>query len=269
MYIFDSVLTDELSRTVADEPIPGEVLLRMPEWCIYIMVAEGVLTDWGLNGAFAFLSYDETKHDSALRFLLDMDDDRLLATFPICLNGGSVQECVERAAAEAGHALATAGRGKELDELSHIDLAQFSRALAPLVNLVLYICSANADIVDSDSGLTAPSRPMPAKTRKGPRMFPPDEVASWEVGFRVGTAVRRIREQRDEAASERSEVRPHLRRAHWHSFWTGPRLGPGSRSLRLKWLPPILVRAQDAGDLQTVRIIRPARKQDGSSIVGG
>ena len=83
MYIFDRVLRDELSRTVADGPIPGDVLLRIPEWCIYIIVTEGPLTNWGLNGIFAFLSCDETKREAALRFLLDMDDDRLLATLPL------------------------------------------------------------------------------------------------------------------------------------------------------------------------------------------
>ena len=39
----------------------------------------------------------------------------------------------------------------------------------------------------------------------------------WEVRFRGGTASRCGREQMDEPASERSEVRPHLRGTHWHA----------------------------------------------------
>jgi hypothetical protein len=264
MYIFDRVLADELSRTAADEPIPGDVLLQMPEWCIYIMAAEGSLATWGLHGFFAFLSYLETKREVALRFLLDMDDDRLLATLPVPLSPGSVQASVERAATEAGRALATAGKSKECDELSNIDLGQFSRALAPLVSLVLYICSANADIVDSTRRHSSPSRPASTKTRKGPRIFPPEEVVLLEVGFRVGAAIRRGRGQMEKAALERSEVRPHLRRAHWHSFWTGSRSEPSSRTLRIKWLHPILVGAHDADNLPIVRIVRPTRGADGS-----
>lgn len=268
IYIFDPLLADELSRTVTDEPIPGEVLLRLPEWCIYITVTEGAQAKWGLNGVFAFLSYDDAKSEAALRFLLDMSDDDLLATFPICLNTGSVQESVERAAAEAGHALATAGKGREFDELSGIDIEQCSRLLAPFVNLVLYVCSANADIVDSTTRQTAPRRPVPIKTRRGVRMFPPDEVAFWEVGFRVATSVRHARDQMERATSERGEVRPHLRRAHWHAFWTGSRSAPGSRALRIRWLPPILVRAEQAGTLPNVRIIRPTRKLERTPDVG-
>lgn len=264
MYIFDPVLADELCRTAADEPIPGDVLLRMPEWCIYITLAEGALAKWGLHGVFAFLSYHEKKRGASLRFLFDMDDDDLLATFPIGLNDGSVQDSIKRAAAEAGRTLAAAGKSEELDELSRIDVGRYGRILAPLVNLVLYVCSADADIVDSDSRQNAPSRPTLAKTRKGPRMFPPDEVALWEVGFRVGNAIRRGREEMDKMPAERGEVRPHLRRAHWHAFWTGSRSAPGSRVLRLKWLSPILVNAGEGGNLPAVRIIRPTRKPDES-----
>jgi hypothetical protein len=232
----------------------------MPEWCIYIMAAEGSLATWGLHGFFAFLSYEETKREVALRFLLDMDDDHLLATLPVHLSPGSVQASVERAATEAGRALATAGKSKECDELSSIDLGQFSRALAPLVNLVLYVCSANADIVDSTRRQSSPSRPTSTKTRKGPRLFPPEEVVLLEVGFRVGAAIRRGRDQMEKAALERNEVRPHLRRAHWHSFWTGSRSEPSSRTLRIKWLHPILVGSHDADNLPIVRIIRPTRR---------
>ena len=144
-----------------------------------------------------------------------------------------------------------------------IDVVQFSHALAPLVNLVLYVCSANADIVDSTRRQNAPGRPAATATRKGQRLFPPNEVALWEVGFRVGAAIRHGGGHMERSAMEHSEVRPHLRRAHWHSFWTGSRSEPASRALRVKWLHPILVRAQEAGNLPIVRIIRPTRKPDG------
>ncbi len=62
----------------------------MPEWCIYVMGADAALANWGLKGAFAFLSYDESSQEAALQFLLDMNDDTLLATLPVCLNTGSV-----------------------------------------------------------------------------------------------------------------------------------------------------------------------------------
>ena len=43
----------------------------------------------------------------------------------------------------------------------------------------------------------------------------------------------------DPAPHARPRPRPHWRRAHWHSYWTGPR--DGERIARLKWIPPIPV----------------------------
>ncbi|MFM2415427.1 MAG: hypothetical protein RL385_150 [Pseudomonadota bacterium] len=47
---------------------------------------------------------------------------------------------------------------------------------------------------------------------------------------------------------------PHLRRAHWHRFWTGPR--DGERAIRLRWLSPILVGADSVPEHATVIPVR-------------
>jgi hypothetical protein len=36
-------------------------------------------------------------------------------------------------------------------------------------------------------------------------------------------------------------VRSHIRRAHWHGYWTGPKKEPEKRKFKLLWLHPILV----------------------------
>ena len=43
--------------------------------------------------------------------------------------------------------------------------------------------------------------------------------------------------------------RPHIRRAHWHSYWVGQKSQPEARSVVLKWLPPIPVNVLDTEDL--------------------
>jgi hypothetical protein len=53
-------------------------------------------------------------------------------------------------------------------------------------------------------------------------------------------------------------VRPHIRRAHWHSFWAGKK---GEQTIRLKWLPPIAVNAKDSDHLPAViREILPVKE---------
>lgn len=80
-----------------------------------------------------------------------------------------------------------------------------------------------------------------------------------EVGWRLGAqlaASRTAGEPTDDhGAPAGSGVAPHLRRAHWHSYWTGPRSDPDARELVLRWVAPTLVAAQDAAVPTTVRSV--------------
>src|SRR6478609_1639881 len=168
IYVFDPLLLDELSDTIADRPIPGEVILRMPEWCIYLTSATGFLVgDEGLCGCFAFLSYDDSIDQPALRFLLDFGADSLMATIAIPLNGVSITEGVQQSCADMAHILRTADRREALCELAEIDLTAYTRAVTPLVNLVVYICSVNSDIVGFRHGGQVPRHPIAVRTRRG------------------------------------------------------------------------------------------------------
>ena len=106
------------------------------------------------------------------------------------------------------------------------------------VSALIYLCATNADL-----------RPLPAaaarrvtagSTGKPPRLI--------EVGYQVGAALRAHRRSGDNhpgdpQAATRS-VRPHLRRAHFHTYLTGP----NRTQRRVKWLPPIPVKVRgDAG----------------------
>lgn len=70
---------------------------------------------------------------------------------------------------------------------------------------------------------------------------------TWDVGLRIGAALRRAHDaESSEGAGSGTHARPraHIRRAHWHTFWTGPR--DGDRVARVKWLPPIPVNVGDS-----------------------
>lgn len=108
-------------------------------------------------------------------------------------------------------------------------------AVRDAVNLLLYICSDNADYSPSDA---RPTKYKPAKTKKGFRYFEAEKPRFWELGKETGYSIRRLT-----ATNSGSDTgkRPHIRRAHWHGFWTGPR--SGERVFGLKWLAPIVVGA--------------------------
>ena len=97
-----------------------------------------------------------------------------------------------------------------------------------IANVIAYVCSKNADICVS-------YRPSGKSRRKNVSR------ATWhDVGFRIGAELRQYeRTKCDPCPHQGGTVRPHMRRAHWHHYWTGPR--GGDRQLVLKWIPPIAV----------------------------
>lgn len=106
-----------------------------------------------------------------------------------------------------------------------------------LANAMAYLCSANADVSVSYS-------PRGNVKRKRDNM----SRATWhEVGYRIGAEIRRYRkEQKERRPHLGGKVRPHMRRAHFHHVFTGPR--DGDRRLELRWYPPILVNGK-LGDI--------------------
>ena len=102
-----------------------------------------------------------------------------------------------------------------------------------VANGVAYLCSKNADIVPS-------YKPQPNLPRNNAKRR---SNATWhDVGYHVGAQLRAYEHsRRSQANGGHGSVRPHMRRAHWHHFWTGPR--DGERELVLKWLSPTMVNA--------------------------
>lgn len=248
IYRFDEEVYRALVETPVDGDLPSDVLLRLPEWCVYI---ETPGLEWGdapLYGFFAHLEWDANTGRMELRFLLDAEV--ALQPLPVHLGVGGIAEGLDEAARECRkHAVA-------MGLPAPGPLSEVRPALEPLFSLLLYLCSENAEIGEGDHG---PRLPQPKRTKKGLRYFPPDKPTEWGVGLRLGAALRRARQQsegRDERATEdrgHAPPRPHIRRAHWHTYCVGK-----DRSGRvLKWLPPIPVNLDDPNQLPATR--RPVR----------
>ena len=85
--------------------------------------------------------------------------------------------------------------------------------------------------------------------KRDPRLFPPDRATHWDVGLRLGAVLRRAEPGAQEATSNvgaaRARPRPHVRRAHWHTY----RVGEGHRGRKVKWITPIPANVRDVGTL--------------------
>ncbi len=109
---------------------------------------------------------------------------------------------------------------------------------APLLALLIYLCSEKPDY-----SRQPPGNPQPRKTKRGFKIFPASSTTTISVGNRLGTAITRAKAENHESPGQpgpggRKSPIPHIRRAHWHSYWIGPR---GNQTLIVKWLPPIAV----------------------------
>ncbi len=245
IFRFDPDLLAALWTSPLSGDLPCALLRYLPAWCVYIELGAAQRAQ-GVHGIFAHLEYDTNDGAEELRLLIDTDTE--LLPLPLPLGPWTLAEALERMAAKAQPHAQRLG----LPPLyTHIDPAA-TAWLEPLVSLVLYLCSAEADYV-------RPPLPVARQTKRGPRLFPPEQPQAWAVGVRIGAALRAgapaARDDTGTAAGTGSRPRPHLRRAHWHGFWSGPL--SGERTFKVKWLPPIPVNLAPGADLPAV--VHPVR----------
>lgn len=238
VYQFDADLYNSLVMQPLDGNLPCDVLKRLPEWCVYVETMGAAFHEKPIVGFWAHLEYDVNDGRTELRFALMAEDGENIAV-PVHLGDWTLEEGLERMKAEAEkHA------GMTLPEVSFVD------DIVPLLQLVLYLCAENVDMP------RVPVHPI-ARTRMSGQVDTPKEPQFWTVGERIGAEIRKHRnveaQKEAEGLSDTEKVpgthtspRPHIRRAHWHHYWTGPR--EGERKLILRWLPPIPVGIGDNED---------------------
>ena len=233
-YAFDADVYAALTSAPLSGDIPCAALYRLPEWCVYI-VTPGLAFDGALaHGAYVHLEHDVNRAESELRVLLDCENGFL----PIILHLGqwTVAEGVERMVKHAYrmkqyHEIAVADTPEARDK----GVALIKKAIDVILPLVLYLCSDAPEVEDGREPGVSPHRNRPQRTKRGKRIFVPQRPRIWDVGKPTGDRLRR-------AVAEhvtRHGVHPHIRRAHWHGFWSGPM--DGERKFSYKWLPPMIV----------------------------
>ncbi|MHB8205271.1 MAG: AcrVA2 family anti-CRISPR protein [Desulfomonilaceae bacterium] len=245
IYRFDKEILKRIWDTPVKGDLPIEIFFRLPQWCVYIELPEG--TYFGstiLYGCFVHLEDDQKGGDPELRILADTNEG--LLNLVLHLIPGGIEASLAATLAEANRHASKAGT-----KVDPKPSEEFVRRIEPIVSLILYLCSTGADIQRSDGGKHKMDRPQPQKTKKGLRYFPPARPSIFYVGYKLGEALRKAEADTEKVSSSGTHATPlpHIRRAHWHSFWKGPRNQPAKRYLVVYWLPPIPVGIQDLDEL--------------------
>jgi hypothetical protein len=246
IYSFHPDLFGALADTVPSGDLPVEVLLRLPEWCVYIATPTPAKK---MDGFFAFLEHDTNDGRMELR-IVGATGAHLVTAMPIHLGPWTVTEALDRARQEAT---------KNAPELADMllddnELIETAGLMYPLISLLLYLCADDPDISGHVPG-TYPQHPRPKKVKDGWRLFPPDKPRIWHIGHETGEKLRQAAEARHEPPAEATARRAHIRRAHWHGYWTGPRRPRADmpeeqqrRRFSYRWLHPMLVGTKEESD---------------------
>lgn len=220
--------------------LPSDVLLRLPEWCVYVETPGLAFGEQPTLGFWAHLESDANDGHAELRLVLHWAGG--LLPIIIYLGAWPLSEAIARSFATSAANAALIG----LPMLTPTDMpARMAAAVQPYLSLLLYLCSEEPDIDYSRLSNHWPSRPRPAHTKHGYQLFPAAAPRVYEVGREIG---RQLREADPIPHGDPTgrHMRAHIRRAHWHGYWLGPRTGP--QKFVYRWLHPLLVGGQPEHD---------------------
>lgn len=262
VYEFDETLYEACLATGFDQdkPVPIDVLFHLPEWCVYVSTptlshcwvdSNGVTKTAATPGFFAYLDYTppEVERDAGVSedfpcatlsvLVLMADMGTLSASIPL-LPDASIEKSLEALTARLSK-VSEASERLGVPRYNSPDAAWVSSLLRDRLPLLLYLCARNRDLV-GPGGAETPQRPRTYRDRHGRlRTEIPAQARQWNVGSRIGPLLRgapAVGRKLGDGESEREGPRPHVRRAHWHTYLVGPR---GSQRRELRWLHPVLV----------------------------
>lgn len=250
VYTFDPDLAEALYAQASDTKIPCDVLRQLPVYCVFI--------DSGKYKFFAHLENDVSDGRWELRFVRVNDDGSTGASY-LHLGDFTLDESITAGLDESQYQIEHLHESKEVLALFKNALAQpdgkcdYSgvtdrTALSEMLQLVLYICADNADMVQSPDNQKTYRAPSGGKIQDKYR-----EVRKWNTGYYVGNALRKEKSANSgtEQPYQGGSKRPHIRRGHWHHFWKGKN---GSKELVLHWVLPIFVNGDDSNGELPARV---------------
>ena len=265
VYRFEPEFLKALSESKLEGDIPCEVLLRLPQWCVYVEMP--VVFD-GVRG-FGFWAHIVNQVHSTTEPILSLlingisaNGERVFRHFTMVLTGGHLVDLI-RETLEASLTAALSDSEKKyygskvgwLLNLAHdkaVREAEYQRKadeVRPLLAVLLYLCSTEPDIISTRAPGESPKNNL-GRTKKGKfHLFPVAGPHVWRVGSsfekELKNHYRVLHQEEVRAKTDKRQVRSHVRSAHWHGYWKSHRPKEGQKDLRefiFHWIPPLIVR---------------------------
>jgi hypothetical protein len=242
VYRFDKSLFEELIIMPMEGDIPSQLFYRLPEWGVCIETPGLSFLGADIEGILAHLEYDVNHNYAELRILALKNED---GAIPVILHLGdyTIQESVDILLEETAEMMqrynAAYPAGVDMNEVRK----EYAADVTPFLNIILYLCSENAEYREVKRPYK-PTENIIKHTHTG--YFETKAPKFWHLGDNTGRILREVKASEDETtviseSGTHASPHAHIRRAHWHHFWTGPKDDPAKRKLVLRWLPPMLV----------------------------
>lgn len=125
-----------------------------------------------------------------------------------------------------------------------------------IIQYIIYLTAVNAEIEPVTKMAIAKKQVERTRESKTTADTHPIKTQISTVGYRFGNEYRRHKRDNKEWSSSGSHVgwskgtkkTPHIRRSHFHGYWTGSKTDPQSRKLIVKWIQTVFVGSSDNGE---------------------
>ncbi|MDO5537932.1 MAG: hypothetical protein Q4F72_10445, partial [Desulfovibrionaceae bacterium] len=229
------------------DAIPPDYLLRLPSWAVYLPLPDNFLADVPAPAAGIMVSYTDPSPKMGPRnpvallvTTLFSADTRVGFSNPLLLDpyARNLEECVRGAwksyMSEANYEAVLA------NPYSQFCFKKSETLARTVVSMLLYVISEHEKRLEAGRP-PALAHACERKVRGGWRIVPPKQPRLWKLGFAVGEQIR-AGQRRSSSPGARARPCPHVRRGHWHLYWTGRRkFGPDEMPIpqvpRIRWLP--------------------------------
>lgn len=257
VYSIDESVAPQALASLIPKDTPSEIYKNIPEWCVYVEMpkhidffmtqqklvdcdgedtdsdpfSERILGFWAMHDRVEY----KGKNHLCLDIFFNTDVNKksqlkymtLIPTRIILSPNMSIMESLEVGYADAAEAVLRD---------SPVQYA---------LSLLLWLCVEEPDITNVRSipvSRKEISLPKYGRNKKSGTFVPPAHETRYEIAERLGDKLRGYEKEIVEASKQHaSRKKPHIRRGHWNSVWTGP---ANNRNCKVYWQQPVFVNSK-------------------------
>lgn len=259
IYRMDTHLLRELTKNPFSGDIPVEVLVHLPEWCVYVQLPyPAKIGQASIIGFFAMMSLTHSgAEDPTLTIVWDSGNRRSLDIDAIELKG-TIEQSVENFIRKTPFVLRR-GTGLQLSPLTQADRNDLVSRFNLVIPILLYLASVGKywDIESSLNEDVVPTLPKGA-------LRVPKEPRQWNVGWRIGPELKKALDEMEKvkrvdglSQGTHASPRPHIRISHFRNC----RVGPGRLGRRIVWIPAVPVNFKYGAPTSVIRHVMDSKAE--------